>query len=58
VLNTVVEAVFFDVGGTLIDNTYFQVIAWSRACRDLGLNVDMAVLHRLFGVGADQFIPL
>jgi HAD superfamily hydrolase (TIGR01509 family) len=52
-----VEAVFFDVDGTLIDNTYFQVIAWSRACREFDLNVDMATLHRLFGMGADQFIP-
>jgi HAD superfamily hydrolase (TIGR01509 family) len=50
-------AVFFDVDGTLIDNTYFQVIAWSRACRDFDLEVDMATLHRLFGMGADQFIP-
>jgi HAD superfamily hydrolase (TIGR01509 family) len=52
-----VEAVFFDVDGTLIDNTYFQVIAWSRACRDFDLDVDMSELHRLFGMGADQFIP-
>ncbi len=51
------DAVFFDVDGTLIDNTYLQVIAWSRACRDFDLNIDMAVLHRLFGMGADQFIP-
>jgi HAD superfamily hydrolase (TIGR01509 family) len=55
--NTMVEAVFFDVDGTLIDNTYFQVIAWSRACRDFDLDVDMAALHRLLGMGADQFIP-
>ncbi len=51
------DAVFFDVDGTLIDNTYLQVVAWSRACRDFDLNIDMAVLHRLFGMGADQFIP-
>jgi HAD superfamily hydrolase (TIGR01509 family) len=52
-----VEAAFFDVDGTLIDNTYFQIIAWSRACRAFDIDVDMAMLHRLFGMGADQFIP-
>jgi HAD superfamily hydrolase (TIGR01509 family) len=52
-----VDAVFFDVDGTLIDNTYFQVIAWSRACREFDLSVDMAMLHRLLGMGADQFVP-
>ncbi len=52
-----IEVVIFDVDGTLVDNTYFQVVAWARACRDFGLDVDMAKLHELFGMGADQFIP-
>jgi HAD superfamily hydrolase (TIGR01509 family) len=52
-----VEAVFFDVDGTLVDNTYLQVVAWSRAFRDFDLDIDMAKLHEMFGMGADQFIP-
>lgn len=45
-----------DVDGTLIDNSYFHAIAWWRACRDSGVTVPMARLHRLVGMGADQFI--
>lgn len=49
-------AVLLDVDGTLIDNSYFHTIAWWRACRDCGATVPMARLHRLVGMGADQFI--
>jgi HAD superfamily hydrolase (TIGR01509 family) len=52
-----VRAAIFDVDGTLVDNTYLHIVAWSRACRDFDLAVDMATLHELFGMGADQFIP-
>jgi HAD superfamily hydrolase (TIGR01509 family) len=48
--------VLLDVDGTLIDNSYFHAIAWWRACRDCGITVPMARLHRLVGMGADQFI--
>lgn len=48
--------VLLDVDGTLIDNSYFHAVAWWRACRDCGVTVPMARLHRLVGMGADQFI--
>jgi HAD superfamily hydrolase (TIGR01509 family) len=49
--------VIFDVDGTLVDNTYPHVLAWWYACRDHGLVAKMAVLHRLVGMGGDQFVP-
>ncbi len=48
------SAVFFDVDGTLIDNTYFHTIAWLRACRELEVDTTAAQLHRLVGMGGDQ----
>ena len=48
--------VLCDVDGTLIDNSYFHAVAWWRACRECGVTVPMARLHRLVGMGADQFI--
>jgi HAD superfamily hydrolase (TIGR01509 family) len=48
-------AVFFDVDGTLVDNAYFHVVAWSRACREFDIEVESATLHTLLGMGGDQF---
>jgi HAD superfamily hydrolase (TIGR01509 family) len=52
-----VAAVIFDVDGTLIDNNYLHTLAWSRACREFGIETDMAVIHRLVGMGGDQLVP-
>ena len=46
--------VIFDVDGTLVDNAYFNVVAWSRACHDFAIATDCATLHRLIGMGGDQ----
>jgi phosphoglycolate phosphatase-like HAD superfamily hydrolase len=48
--------VFFDVDGTLIDNVYFHTIAWLRACRECGVSATAARLHKLNGMGGDQFV--
>jgi phosphoglycolate phosphatase-like HAD superfamily hydrolase len=48
--------VLFDVDGTLVDNSYFHAVAWWRACRECGHLLPMARLHRLVGMGSDQFI--
>jgi phosphoglycolate phosphatase-like HAD superfamily hydrolase len=48
-------AALFDVDGTLVDNSYFHAVAWWRACREHGELLPMARLHRLVGMGADQF---
>lgn len=48
------RAVFVDLDGTLVDNTYFHTMAWFRACREFGHDVPMARLHRLIGMGADM----
>jgi HAD superfamily hydrolase (TIGR01509 family) len=50
------SGVFLDVDGTLIDNVYFHVIAWYRACRERGISVTAARLHKLIGMGGDQFV--
>lgn len=49
-------AVLFDIDGTLVDNSYFHTVAWWRACREMGLVLPMARLHRLVGMGADQLV--
>jgi HAD superfamily hydrolase (TIGR01549 family) len=49
-------AVLFDVDGTLLDTNYLHVLAWSRALRDQGRQVPMAVIHSLIGMGSDKLI--
>ncbi len=47
--------VLFDIDGTLCDTNYLHTLAWSRALRDAGHDIPMAVLHRHIGMGSDKF---
>ncbi len=49
--------VLFDLDGTLVDTNYLHTLAWSRALRDAGEWAPMNAIHRLVGMGADQFLP-
>ena len=49
--------VMLDVDGTLVDNSYFHTLAWWYAFRDHGIEAEMAVIHRLIGMGGDQLVP-
>jgi HAD superfamily hydrolase (TIGR01509 family) len=49
--------VIFDLDGTLVDNSYMHTLAWWYACRDHGIAVKMATIHRLVGMGGDQIVP-
>src|SRR4051795_12829002 len=51
-----VRAVLVDVDGTLVDTNYGHTVAWWRAMRRGDVDVSMARLHRLIGMGADQLI--
>jgi HAD superfamily hydrolase (TIGR01509 family) len=47
-----VEAVLFDIDGTLVDSNYHHVQAWQRTFDDLELRVDAWRIHR--GIGLDS----
>ncbi|HSP65089.1 MAG TPA: HAD family hydrolase [Candidatus Deferrimicrobium sp.] len=49
--------VLLDVDGTLVDNSYLHTLAWWEACREHGIAVKMATIHRLIGMGGDQMVP-
>ncbi len=49
--------VLLDVDGTLVDNSYIHTLAWWDACREHGISVKMATIHRLIGMGGDQMVP-
>ncbi len=49
-------AAILDVDGTLVDSNYHHAIAWYRALREHDITVPVWRLHRLIGVGGDQFV--
>ncbi len=49
--------VLLDVDGTLVDNSYLHTLAGWYACREHGIDVKMATIHRLIGMGGDQMVP-
>ncbi len=48
--------VLFDLDGTLVDTCYLHAIAWTRAFRDNGFEVETAVVHRAVGRGSEELI--
>ena len=52
-----VEAILFDVDGTLMDNNLLHVLAWQRAFRRLGTVVEANPIVHLVGMGGDQLAP-
>ncbi|MFD0906056.1 HAD family hydrolase [Actinomadura sediminis] len=51
-----VEAVLFDVDGTLVDTTYLHAVTWWQAFRQQGHVVAMAKIHRAIGMGSDKLL--
>ena len=51
-----VEAVVFDVDGTLVDSAYEHTLAWARAFKELGVRVPGWRIHRHIGMGGDQLV--
>ena len=49
-------AVLFDVDGTLVDSTYFHVVAFWQAFREAGHEVPARDIHRRIGMGADRLV--
>lgn len=51
-----IEAMVFDVDGTLVDSNYENTLAWARAFKALGIPVPTWRLHRHVGMGGDQLV--
>lgn len=51
-----VDAVLFDIDGTLVDSNYVHVDAWSRAFRDAGRQVPSWRVHRCIGMDGSTLL--
>lgn len=52
-----IEAVIFDVDGTLVDSVDFHAEAWERAFARHGHDIGFATLRLQIGKGGDQLMP-
>ena len=52
-----IEAVIFDLDGTLVDSNELHVESWERAFRHFGKYFSLEKLHRQICKGSDQYLP-
>ena len=52
-----VEAVIFDLDGTVVDSNELHVEAWREAFREYGKDFPTKELHRQIGKGGDKYLP-
>jgi HAD superfamily hydrolase (TIGR01549 family) len=50
------EAVLFDVDGTLVDSNYLHIEAWAHAFADVGAPVDSWRIHRSIGLDSAKLL--
>lgn len=53
-----IEAVIFDVDGTLIDSVDFHALAWQRAFEKFGREIPFEKVRAQIGKGGDQLMPV
>lgn len=51
-----IDAVLFDVDGTLVDTNYLHAVTWWQAFAQHGHAVPMADVHRAIGMGSDKLL--
>jgi HAD superfamily hydrolase (TIGR01549 family) len=52
-----IEAVIFDVDGTLVDTVDMHAEAWQRAFREFGKDLEFQTVRQQIGKGGDQLMP-
>lgn len=52
-----IQAVLFDIDGTLVDSNDAHVSAWQEAIAGVGVSLDRETIHGQVGKGADNLLP-
>lgn len=53
-----IQAVIFDVDGTLIDSVDFHAEAWQEALAEFGHKIEFQIIRSQIGKGGDTFLPV
>jgi HAD superfamily hydrolase (TIGR01509 family) len=51
-----IQAILFDIDGTLVDSNYLHIEAWSRALTEAGAKVDSWRVHRAIGMDSEKLL--
>jgi beta-phosphoglucomutase-like phosphatase (HAD superfamily) len=54
----VIEAVIFDIDGTIVDSVALHAKAWQRTFAKFGKNILLEAIRSQIGKGADQLLPV
>jgi HAD superfamily hydrolase (TIGR01549 family) len=54
----VIEAIIFDIDGTLVDSVDLHAEAWRIAFQKFGKNAEFAAVRSQIGKGSDQLLPV
>jgi beta-phosphoglucomutase-like phosphatase (HAD superfamily) len=54
----VIEAVIFDIDGTIVDSVILHAKAWQRTFAKFGKNILLEAIRSQIGKGADQLLPV
>jgi HAD superfamily hydrolase (TIGR01549 family) len=54
----VIEAVIFDIDGTIVDSVTLHAKAWQRTFAKFGKNILLEAIRSQIGKGADQLLPV
>lgn len=52
-----IQAILFDIDGTLVDSNDFHVAAWQEAFATIGARFEAQVIHDQIGKGTDMLVP-
>lgn len=52
-----IQAVLFDIDGTLVDSNDMHVLAWEEAFAGVGARFDRQIIHDQIGKGTDMLVP-
>ena len=53
-----IEAVIFDIDGTIVDSVALHAKAWQRTFAKFGKNILLEAIRSQIGKGADQLLPV
>ena len=53
-----IKAVVFDVDGTIVNSVNLHAQAWQEAFKKFGKQVELEIVRRQIGKGADQLLPV
>jgi beta-phosphoglucomutase-like phosphatase (HAD superfamily) len=54
----VIQAVIFDIDGTLVDSVDLHAVCWQHALAHFGIDVPFAEVRGQIGTGGDQLLPV